>query len=89
MVDVGGNWLRVSKSGDTEEQAATEKTTGLARIVLTAARLGDAHGDDARALKTLETGIARFGNAPAIDRARALLYCAELAVRLDDHALVV
>ena len=87
VVDVGGNWLRVSKLGDTEEQAVAEKTTGLAGIVLVAARLGDAHGDDAAALKTLESGIARFSDAPAIDRARALLYRAELAVRLDDHAL--
>ena len=87
VVDVGGNWLRVAKAGDTEEQAATEKTTGLAQIVLVAARLGDAHGDDAAALKTLENGIARYGDAPAIDRVRALLYRAELAVRLNDHAL--
>jgi hypothetical protein len=73
--------------GDTEAQAATEKATGLAGIVLAAARLGDSHGDDAAALKTLESGIARFGDAPVIDRARALLYRAELAVRLNDHAL--
>lgn len=87
VVDVGGNWLRVSKMGDTEAQAATEEATGLAKIVLTAARLGDAHGDDAWALKTLEQGLARFSDAPAIDRVRALLYRAELAVRLDDHTL--
>ena len=87
VVDVGGNWLRVAKSGDTEEQVATDKATGLAQSVLVAARLGDAHGDDAAALKTLENGIARFGDAPAIDRARALLYRAELAVRLNDHPL--
>jgi catechol 2,3-dioxygenase-like lactoylglutathione lyase family enzyme len=87
VIDVGGNWLRVSKSGDTEAQAATEKSTGLARIVLVAARLGDAHGDDAAALKTLENGIARFSDAPPIDRVRALLYRVELAVRLNDHAL--
>ena len=70
VVDPGGNWLRVSRAGDTEEQAAAEKTTGLARIVDAAARLGDAHGDDAAALKTLESGLARFVDAPAIDRAR-------------------
>ena len=87
VVDPGGNWLRVSKAGDTEEQAAAEKTAGLARIIDAAARLGDAHGDDAAALKTLESGLARFPNAPAIDRARALIYRAELAVRLNDHAL--
>lgn len=87
LVDVGGNWLRVSQSGDTEEEAATEKVTGLARIVRVAARLGDARGDDTDALKTLETGLARFTDAPAIDRASALLYRAELAIRLNDSAL--
>ena len=42
VVDVGGNWLRVSKLGDTEAQAETEKSTGLAQVVLVATRLGDA-----------------------------------------------
>lgn len=87
VVDVGGNWLRIYKSGDTEEQEAEEKATGLAQIVLTAARLGDAHGDEALALKTLENGIARFTDAPAIDQVRAFLYRAELALRLKDHEL--
>ena len=87
VVDVGGNWLRIYKSGDTEEQAAEEKATGLAQIVLTAARLGDARGDEALALKTLENGIARFNDAPAIDQVRAFLYRAELALRLKDHEL--
>jgi hypothetical protein len=87
VVDVGGNWLRVSKSGDTDEEANAEKATGLAQSVLVAARLGDSRGDDAAALKTLEYGIARYVDAPAVERARALLYRAELAVRLDDHAL--
>lgn len=87
VVDVGGNWLRISKAGDTEDDANAEKATGLAQIVLTAARLGDARGDEALALKTLEGGIARFSDAPALEMARALLYRAELAVRLKDAAL--
>lgn len=87
VVDVGGNWLRISKLGDTEEQAAEEKSTGLAGVIDVAARLGDAHGDEAKALKTLETGLKRFPDAPPLDLARALLYRAELAVRLDNQAL--
>ena len=87
VVDVGGNWLRISKAGDTEEEANAEKSTGLAQIVLVAARLGDAKGDEIGALKTLENGITRFSDAPAIERARAYLYRAELAVRLNDAAL--
>jgi hypothetical protein len=54
---------------------------------LVAARLGDAHGDEAKALKTLENGLKRFADAPLLDLARALLYRAELAVRLQNGAL--
>lgn len=52
--------------------------------VTLAARLADARGDDATALKTLEQGLARHLDAPAIERAHALLYRAELAVRVGD-----
>src|SRR5262245_46744229 len=78
VVDPGGNWLRIYKLGDTESK---EKTEGLAGIINVAARLGDAHGDELMALKTLENGLRRFTDATAIDRARAYLYQAELAVR--------
>lgn len=88
VVDVGGNWLRIYKLGDSEEAAAAEeKPTGLAQILAVAARLGDAKGDEAQALKTLETGLKRYADAPLLDQARALLYRAELAVRLRDQAL--
>jgi len=86
VVDVGGNWLRISRMGD-REPAADEATGGLAGVVEVAARLADAHGDDAQALATLERGIARHADAPAADRARALLYRAELAVRVGDDRL--
>jgi catechol 2,3-dioxygenase-like lactoylglutathione lyase family enzyme len=87
VVDVGGNWLRISKSGDTETQEEGDEATGLAGFVNVAARLGDAHGDEALALKTVENGLKRFPDAPALDRARAYLYRAELAVRLKNKAL--
>lgn len=86
VVDVGGNWLRFSKIGATEEDA-DGADGGLAKIIEVAARLGDSHGDDAWALKTLEQGLARHGEAPAFERARALLYRAELAVRLGKQPL--
>lgn len=87
VIDPGGNWLRVSKLGDTEEEAAAEKAEGLAQIINVAARLGDAHGDDAAALKTLEQGLARFPQAPAIERVRAYLYRTELAIRIKNADL--
>ncbi len=61
---------------------------GLAQIIYVAARLGDAHGDEALALKALESGLTRFGEAAtAVELARAYLYRAELAVRTADPEL--
>jgi hypothetical protein len=52
-----------------------------------AARLGDSHGDEAQALRTLERGLARHADATAIELARAWLYRAELAHRTNNHDL--
>jgi hypothetical protein len=60
---------------------------GLAAIINVAARLGDAHGDEALALKTLESGIKRFPDAPAVERVKAFLYRAELAARVNNSEL--
>lgn len=87
VVDPGGNWLRISKQGDTEQEDSAKEVEGLAGFINVAARLGDAHGDEALALKTLESGIKRFPDAPAIERAKAYLYRAELAVRTKNHKL--
>jgi hypothetical protein len=83
VVDPGGNWLRIYRAGDTEEAAAQEQTSGLARIIDVAARLGDARGDDEQALKTLEQGMARHADAIDLDRVRAQLYRVELLWRLE------
>jgi len=86
VVDPGGNWLRIYKLGESEEKDSAEKAEGLAQVIYVATRLGDAHGDEALALKTLENGLSRFGEAAsAMDLARAYLYRAELAVRTRDH----
>lgn len=87
VVDPGGNWLRISKLGDSEPEESAEEGGGLARILDVAARLGDAHGDEALALKTLENGLVRFPEAAPIERARAYLYRAQLAVRTHNHVL--
>jgi hypothetical protein len=73
--------------GDTETEDSTKEVGGLAGFINVAARLGDSRGDEALALKTLETGIKRFPEAPAIERTKAYLYRAELAVRIDNIAL--
>ena len=87
VVDVGGNWLRISKLGDTEEDKVEKNESGLAKILNVATRLGDAHGDEAKAIKTLESGLKKYPDAPVLDHARALLYHAELAVRLGKATL--
>ncbi len=87
LVDPGGNWLRIYKLGDSEQEDSGEKVEGLAQFINVAARLGDARGDEAAALKTLASGLARFPNAAGIELVRAHLYRAELAVRVNDPAL--
>lgn len=87
VIDPGGNWLRIYKLGDTEQDDAPAKAEGLTQIINVAARLGDAHGDEAMALKTLESGLKRYPDASPLERARAYLYRAELAVRLNDEDL--
>jgi catechol 2,3-dioxygenase-like lactoylglutathione lyase family enzyme len=88
VIDPGGNWLRISKLGETEQEDSAENDGGLAQIVHVAARLGDAAGDEALALKTLGSDLTRFADtAEPIDLARAHLYRGELAVRTNDTAL--
>ena len=87
VIDPGGNWLRVYRLGDTEKEDAPGKVEGLMQILHVASRLGDAHGDEAMALKTLENGLTRYTEAPTLDRAKAYLYRAELAIRLNNHEL--
>lgn len=83
VVDPGGNWLRIYRLNDTEEESVEEKAEGLTQILNVAARLGDARGDEASALKTLENGLERYRSASPLEQARAHLYRAELAVRLN------
>jgi hypothetical protein len=87
VVDPGGNWLRIYKLGDSEQEDSVEKAEGLPQIIDVAAHLGDAHGNEVLALKTLKSGLARFADAEAIDLVRAHLYRAELAVRVNDREL--
>ena len=84
VVDPGGNWLRVYRLGDRED-AQDKPPRGLARVVRTAARQGDSHGDHAAAIAVLDAGLTRHADAPAVERVPALVYRAELAVRTGDH----
>ena len=63
LVDVGGNWLRFYRAGDTEDDHDRNES-GLTRVLMGAARQGDSHGDEATAAD------ARPRSGPARRRAR-------------------
>jgi hypothetical protein len=86
-MDPGGNWLRIYKLDGSQQEDSSEEVEGLAQIINVAARLGDAHGNEALALKTLESGLKRFPEAVATERVRAYLYRAELAIRTNNREL--
>ena len=82
VVDPGGNWLRISSHSDDEPSEATaEPTSRLARVVATAARQGDSHGDEALAIQVLQNGLLRHAEATPVERLPALVYLAELRLR--------
>jgi hypothetical protein len=83
VVDPGGNWLRVSRLGDTEDGERPESALG--RVLETAARQGDARGDDHTAIAALEAGLQRHPDAPVADRVPVLVYLAELQLRVGDE----
>ncbi|GAB2459258.1 catechol 2,3-dioxygenase-like lactoylglutathione lyase family enzyme [Conyzicola lurida] len=83
LVDPGGNWLRVFRRGESEQH---ETDRGLPRVLESAARQGDARGDDARAIEILEAGLVRYADAPAVERVPALVYRAELEARTGNAA---
>jgi catechol 2,3-dioxygenase-like lactoylglutathione lyase family enzyme len=100
IVDVGGNWLRFyrspSEDGNGDEGADGDNAadreerepqrTGLRRVIDVAARQGDSRGDEARAIAVLDAGLLRHGDAAAPELFEAVLYRAELKVRVGADA---
>ncbi|MFE4195693.1 hypothetical protein ACFRJ9_07505 [Paenarthrobacter sp. NPDC056912] len=85
VVDPGGNWLRITALGDTEDEAPGTNTSRLGRVLLNAARQGDARGDDAQAVSVIEAGLQRHPDAPDAEKLPLLVYLAELHVRTGNH----
>ncbi|UVS77761.1 VOC family protein [Actinokineospora sp. UTMC 2448] len=81
VVDPGGNWLRIfpAKPGP----AGAEASSPLAKALANAVVQGESRGETAQAIRILDTNLAKAG--PDDDRAEALLYRAELALRVQDH----
>jgi hypothetical protein len=82
VVDPGGNWLRISSSGSAPE---AEGGGPFERVMLNAARQGDARGNEAAAIAVLEAGLTRHADATAVERVPVLVYLAELLVRSGDR----
>jgi catechol 2,3-dioxygenase-like lactoylglutathione lyase family enzyme len=82
-----------AEATDEEQESASGEQDGapgssgavarLDRVLLNAARQGDAHGDVRTAISVLETGLARY-EVSDVERIPALAYLAELRIRDDD-----
>ncbi|MFC7450687.1 bleomycin resistance protein [Rhodococcus daqingensis] len=87
VVDPGGNWIRIFAT-PTGEVAPTPPAAGkLATALQNAIVLGESKGDDGQAARILDATLAREQErASAADLVEALVYRAELAIRLGDAA---
>ncbi|MCO4254278.1 hypothetical protein [Pseudarthrobacter cellobiosi] len=59
----------------------------LDRVLLNAARQGDAHGSEATAISVIEAGLQRHPEATDAEKLPLLVYLAELHERTGNHSL--
>jgi len=97
LVDPGGNWIRFYEQSAasrgagpddaTAEPASAAVQSKLADATANAVVLGDSKDDVAQAAKILDGALRKFGPAATVtDRQAALMYRAELAIRLNDSS---
>jgi hypothetical protein len=88
LTDPSGNSVifvkREAHSSTGERKSAERGNSRLALAIETAATFRDSSGDDESAAKVLDVALARYADAPAAERARALAARAELAVALKE-----
>lgn len=87
VVDPGGNWIRIMRANRTGHGSKPTEppTSKLARTLHNATVLGDSKGDHRQAARILDAALARDGEAAGVvDRVQALVYRAELAIKLHD-----
>jgi hypothetical protein len=83
VTDPGGNAIRIGQP--LEQAAATAPRTRLERALETAVLLGDSKGDDAAAARVVDNALAATDEEPSrVPRLRALVFRADLAIRLGD-----
>ena len=87
VVDPGGNWIRFFPATEDDERPdETAHPTGrLTKALENAVVLGDSKGDATQAARILDATLKREREAAhAVELVEALVYRAELALRLDD-----
>ncbi|WP_205325022.1 hypothetical protein [Glycomyces sp. YM15] len=86
LTDPSGNVIRIfPQQEDTAEPEAPQSKLG--KVLERAIVFGEAKGDTAQAVKLLDSTLARAGaEAPKPELLDALVYRAELALRLGDNA---
>ncbi|MFJ4029020.1 hypothetical protein ACIPWF_16725 [Paenarthrobacter sp. NPDC089989] len=87
VVDPGGNWIRIFHNTDAVDESTDEPSSQLAKALQSAIVLGDSKGDSRQAARILDSALKKHrGSAPVTDLVEALVYGAELAMRLGDRA---
>lgn len=81
--DPSGNVVRFIKR-PAREGSGRGKQSGLAKAIEMAAKLREECGDDESAAKVLDVAIAKYSDAPPLDRVRALSARSELAIALGE-----
>ncbi|NWL09844.1 hypothetical protein DM793_00805 [Paenarthrobacter nitroguajacolicus] len=87
VVDPGGNWIRIFHNTDAAGDITDEPSSQLAKAMQNAVVLGDSKGDTGQAARILDSALNRHrGSTPVTDLVEALVYGAELSMRLGDRA---
>lgn len=86
IVDPGGNWIRIFHNTAAADDSTDEPTSQLAKTMRNAVVLSDSKGDTAQAARILDSALIKHReSAPVTDLVEALVYGAELAIRLGDR----
>ncbi|MGF4042003.1 VOC family protein [Paenarthrobacter nitroguajacolicus] len=87
VVDPGGNWIRIFHNTDAAGDITDEPSSQLAKAMQNAVVLGDSKGDTGQAARILDSALNRHrASTPVTDLVEALVYGAELSMRLGDRA---
>ena len=86
VVDPGGNWIRIFHNTDAADDSTDEPASQLAKAMRNAVVMGDSKDDTRQAARILDGALTRHReSAPITDLVEALVYGAELAMRLGDR----